>query len=167
MPVNNYTVNRHTHTHTHTHTQEYYSVMKEKEILPFTTTWMDFEGITLSQIKTNTVCFHLDMECKKSWTHGNRAEWWLPEDREWGKQDDVTQRYNLSFMRQVSSGDLIYSTILPCQEVDLKWFNCGKNWCELMEVLINPLLTTTVYYICVTNHHTVHLKQCYMSIILQ
>ena len=39
----------HTHTHTHTHTQEYYSAIK-KEILPFTTTWMDLECIMHSEI---------------------------------------------------------------------------------------------------------------------
>ena len=34
----------HTHTHTHTHTQTY-SPITENEILPFVTSWMDFEGI--------------------------------------------------------------------------------------------------------------------------
>ena len=32
------------------HTMEYYSAMKNNEILPFTTTWMNFEGIMLSEI---------------------------------------------------------------------------------------------------------------------
>ena len=43
----------HTHTHTHTHTQSHtqeYSTMKKNEILPFVTTWMDLEGILLSEI---------------------------------------------------------------------------------------------------------------------
>ena len=35
---------------THTHTQKYYSAIKKKEILPFTTTWMDPEEIMLSEI---------------------------------------------------------------------------------------------------------------------
>ena len=37
---------------------EYYSAIKKNEILPFVTTWMDLEGIVLSEInqrKTNTV----------------------------------------------------------------------------------------------------------------
>ena len=38
----------HTHTHTHTHKMEYYSAIKK--ILPFATTWMDLEGIMLSEI---------------------------------------------------------------------------------------------------------------------
>ena len=29
---------------------EYHSAMKEKEILPFTTTWMDLEEIMLSEV---------------------------------------------------------------------------------------------------------------------
>ena len=39
-------------------TMEYYSAMRKKETLPFVTTWMDLEGIMLSEIswtkKTNT-----------------------------------------------------------------------------------------------------------------
>ena len=40
----------------HTYMKEY-SAIKNKEILPFGTTWMDFEGIMLREIvgKTNTV----------------------------------------------------------------------------------------------------------------
>ena len=29
---------------------EYYSALKKNEILPFTTTWMDLEGIMLSEV---------------------------------------------------------------------------------------------------------------------
>jgi len=39
-----------THTQTHTHTQEYYAAIKKFEILPFATTWMELEGIMLSEI---------------------------------------------------------------------------------------------------------------------
>ena len=31
-------------------TMEYYSAIKNKEILPFVTTWMDLEGIMLSEV---------------------------------------------------------------------------------------------------------------------
>ena len=37
-----------THTNTHTHKMEYYSAIKK--ILPFLITWMDEEGIMLSEI---------------------------------------------------------------------------------------------------------------------
>ena len=50
------------HTHTHTHTPlEYYSNVKNNKILPFATTWMDLEGIKVSEIsqrKTNIILFH-------------------------------------------------------------------------------------------------------------
>ena len=32
------------------YTMEYYSAVKKNEILPFATTWMDLEGIMLSEI---------------------------------------------------------------------------------------------------------------------
>ena len=50
------------------YTMEYYSAIKKNEIMPFGTTWLDLEGITLSeisQIKTNTVWYHLYVEYKK------------------------------------------------------------------------------------------------------
>ena len=40
----------------------------KKEMLPFATTWMNLEGITLGEIsqrKKNTVCYHLQVESKK------------------------------------------------------------------------------------------------------
>ena len=57
-----------THTHTHTHTEEYYSAIKKDEILPLTTTWMELESTTQSEIrqtKTNALCYHLYVESKK------------------------------------------------------------------------------------------------------
>ena len=43
-----------THTHTHTHMQIHtmqYSATRKKEILPFATTWVDLEGIILSEVR--------------------------------------------------------------------------------------------------------------------
>ena len=34
----------------YTHTQEYYSAIKNNEILPFETTWLDLEDMMLSEI---------------------------------------------------------------------------------------------------------------------
>ena len=34
----------------HIYTMEYYSAIKDSQILPLVTTWMDFEGIMLSEI---------------------------------------------------------------------------------------------------------------------
>ena len=45
------------------------SCKKKNDILPFAKTWMDLEGIMLSDInqteKDNTVCYHLYVESKK------------------------------------------------------------------------------------------------------
>ena len=32
------------------HTMEHYSAIKKKDLLPFTETWMDLEGLMLSEI---------------------------------------------------------------------------------------------------------------------
>ena len=36
----------------HIHTMEYYSAIKNNEILPFAITWMDFKGIMLSELSS-------------------------------------------------------------------------------------------------------------------
>ena len=62
---------------THIHTMEYYSAIKKNEILPFATTWMDQEGIMLSEIshrKTNTVCYHLYVKSKIETNEFNKTE---------------------------------------------------------------------------------------------
>ena len=41
------------------YTMEYYSTLKKKEILPFTMTWIDLEGIMLSKISQT----HMDKYC--------------------------------------------------------------------------------------------------------
>ena len=44
------------------------SAMEKNDILPFAATWVDVEGIMLSELsqrKTNTVCYHLCIKFKK------------------------------------------------------------------------------------------------------
>ena len=56
------------------YTMEYNSTRKKK-ILPFATTWMDPEGIMLSEIsqrKTNTVWYHLYVNLKKPYLQKQR-----------------------------------------------------------------------------------------------
>ena len=55
------------------------SAIKKNEVLPFVTTRMDLEGITVSKVrqrKTNTVCFHLYMESKNKWTTTTTKNKW-------------------------------------------------------------------------------------------
>ena len=60
------------HTHAHTHTQaEYYSALKKKAFLPFTTTWMEREYIMLSEISRireilNDLTYICNLKKKKS-----------------------------------------------------------------------------------------------------
>ena len=51
------------------YTMEYYSVVKENEMLALATVWMDLEGIMFSEIsqteKDSTLCYHLYVGSKK------------------------------------------------------------------------------------------------------
>ena len=50
------------------YTMEYYLAMRKNEILPFAATWMEVEGIMLSEIsqrKTDTICFHSYVNLEK------------------------------------------------------------------------------------------------------
>ena len=50
------------------YTIEYYSAVKNNEILPFEVPWMDLEMIILSEVsqrKTNIIWYHLYVESKK------------------------------------------------------------------------------------------------------
>ena len=54
-------------THKHIHTMEYYSAIKNNEILSFAATWMDLEGIILSeisQIEKGKYCMISLVQCK-------------------------------------------------------------------------------------------------------
>ena len=58
---------------------------KRKEILPFATTWMDIEGIMLSEIsqtEKRQILYNLTYVWNlKTQTHRNRELWSLPEWR--------------------------------------------------------------------------------------
>ena len=68
---------------------EYYSATKRKEILPLATTWIDLEGILLSEAsltEKNKYCMLLliheikKKRKKKKWNaYLQRTDWWLPE----------------------------------------------------------------------------------------
>ena len=56
---------------------KYYLPIRKKEILPFATTWMELEGIMLSEVsqrKTDTLGSHLCVESEKRKTHRNRVD---------------------------------------------------------------------------------------------
>lgn len=46
----------------------YYSAFKNNEILPFTTTWVELEGTTLSDIRPRKTKAHGELETKASLT---------------------------------------------------------------------------------------------------
>ena len=67
--------------------------MKRKEILPFATTRMDLEGVTVSEIsqtRTTAAWYHLHMESENA-RPTETVHWWLPGTR-WGRRGDVGQK---------------------------------------------------------------------------
>ena len=81
------------------YTVDYYSAIRKKQILSFTTTWMELEGIILSEIsqvgKTSTKWFHSSVEYKNKekteWTkhqENHRTQAWTnsyERERDWGE----------------------------------------------------------------------------------
>ena len=75
------------------YTMEYYSAIKKNGILPFVTTWLDLEGILLSEIsqKEKDKYHMISLICqiqkqnkqnKQNKTHKiQRTDQWLPEGR--------------------------------------------------------------------------------------
>ena len=60
-------VHTRTRAHTYTHTLEYYSAIKNNEIMPFAATQMDLEIIILNEVrkrKQNAIWYHLYVESK-------------------------------------------------------------------------------------------------------
>ena len=53
--------------YTHIYPVEYYSAIKQNEIMPFVTTWVDLEDIILSEIsqRKRKIIYHLYVESKK------------------------------------------------------------------------------------------------------
>ena len=61
----------------------YYLAFRKKEMLPFGTTWMNLEGIVLSERSQTHTERHIYMtshtsESKPSHTQKKRVQWWLP-----------------------------------------------------------------------------------------
>ena len=56
------------------YTTEYYLAMRKNEIWPFAATWLELEGIILSEVrqrKTDTICFHSYVDLERL----NRRPW--------------------------------------------------------------------------------------------
>ena len=56
------------------YTMEYCLAMRRNEILPFAATWMELEGVMLSEIsqaERDTICFHSHVDLEKL----NRRPW--------------------------------------------------------------------------------------------
>ena len=70
------------------YTMEYYAAMRRNEILPFATTWMELEGITLRERsqRKGDICFHSYVELeklnKRPWGKGRGK---IVSNREGGK----------------------------------------------------------------------------------
>ena len=83
-------------THTHTHTQWNITQSSKMKSLPFVKTWMDLQGIMLSEVSqrnTNNIWFHSYVECKKKNQQTKqtkleiqRTNWQLPEGGGWADE---------------------------------------------------------------------------------
>ena len=65
-------------------TMKYYSAIKKNEILPFSRTWMDLEGIMLNEISQtekdkHTIILLIGGNLKTKQNKKHRTDWWLLE----------------------------------------------------------------------------------------
>ena len=101
------------------YTTEYCSAIKQNESLPLVTTWMDLEGMMLSEIsQTEIDKYMISLICgilkkQKSQTKIQRVDWWLPKVRsvEWMKWVKGVKRYKLSAIK-LSHQNVMYSMAL-------------------------------------------------------
>ena len=87
---------------------EYYSAMRKEDIMPFTTTCMNLEGIMLSEISQTEKekCITYVQNLK------SRVEWWLQGLGNVGNGDILVTGYKRSVIKSASSGDLMYSMVM-------------------------------------------------------
>ena len=100
----------------YTHTVECYLAIK-MEISPFVTTWMDLEGIMLSEIsqrEKDKYCM-ISLICgifkKKLNLWKQRVEKWLPGGEGGGNRRRLAKGYKLSGVRWIKSEDLMYNMV--------------------------------------------------------
>ena len=71
-----------TFAHLWTNVLEYYSALRKEEVLSFATTWINREGIMLSEMSDRERQMLHDVICmwnfKKLNSSKQRVEWWLP-----------------------------------------------------------------------------------------
>ena len=94
--------------------REYYWAMRNKEVLPFATIWMDLEGYLLSEIsqtKTNTVWYHLhaaSIQDKLRETKENGGCKW----RGVGNGEMLVKGYKLPLTRCIDPRDRIQGMVI-------------------------------------------------------
>ena len=78
------------------YTMEYYSAIRKKQILPFATTWMELEGIMLSEISQvekdkyqmiSLICIRTKEKLKEQNSSRIRTQEWTnsyQRERDWG-----------------------------------------------------------------------------------
>ena len=101
---------------------EYYSAIKKNEILPFVTTWMDPEGIMLSEIsQTEKDKYHISLTCgifkkqNKTKKQAYRYKEQVGKCQKWGervgKMGKGGQKVQTSSYKRNKSWDVMYSMV--------------------------------------------------------
>lgn len=106
-------IHTHTNIYTYIHSRVLFSL--KKEILLFTTTWMNLEGIMLKsrQRKINTVCYLIPGILKKKNSLSRKWKDGCPRlgcgER---TRQGLVKRYKLPVLRWIISEDLMYNMVI-------------------------------------------------------
>ena len=82
-----------------TEQQQIVSLLRKKKIMPFVTTWMDLEGIMLSEISQTEKWYHLYVETKKPIFTEAESRLVVVRDWEVGEVGRIGQGYKFPVLR--------------------------------------------------------------------
>ena len=146
---------------------------REKKHLSFAKTWINLEGIMLSeesQIEKEKYCmFSPYVESKKIWTQRNRVEWWLPGARGGENGKILAKGYQLPAIRWESSGVLIYSMVTIINSIVLYVVNpwTTRVWtvCPLVHEFISLNIQLDLLILHPQIHQTSHWRQYFRALL--
>ena len=137
--------------YTQTHTMEYYSAIKRNEIVPFAATWMDLEGITLSEISQTERQILYDVT-------------YVQNLKKYNKVVNITKRSRLTYIENklvVTSGERERRGNIGVGEQEVQTIGCkigSRIYCttwEIQPIFCNDCKWSVTFKNCIKNNNII------------